>query len=342
MIVLQLLSQVVLPGPGGRHPKYYRPYRLLIGSTADVLPGGAFWVHGGSVISNQFKEYGIWEGVFNVGLADMVEVKLSLRRLLSTVPEGALIQPNEMATSLKVSYLNLPRASFALEFRISPESKETFTDTIVLFSPEPLYKEIYREFTIRSALIYTPITLRIKGETLSLTLSPALYQYGLLGRVGGLPPLENCEGGVFCDSLRSWLGSGAFDEDRVERKVYLPGGYAGMLYTWRENTDIILEANVQPKLIYRGWIRDPLVSGYGRYSPSNRYNDYEVKPVVFSFLGIRYSILRYMAVDAGVVVPYDFSLPPGERLNLLNAVLYFNFHFIFSQNDVIDDLWDIL
>jgi len=310
-----------------RGPRYYRPYKLLIGPLGQVIPQGTFWFYGGAFFGN-WQDFGIGQGVFTVGLADLMEVKISIERLLSNLSAGGT---SSGAMAMKIKFLDLKNFKSAVELKINPVSFESLSDTLVLFNPEPVYYNFTREYRTRGVTAFIPLTFYVQKYTLALGAS--LAQFGITIKSSQLPDTSNCYAGIYCDSLKSAYNSDAFRNSSKEELMNFYGGYAGLSYLWRENTELIFEVNALPRILYRTRYKKDTV-GYVKYMPTNRYNTNTYALNILTFLGIRYSFNRYISADAGIVVPYDMSLPAENRLSLLNSVLYANLNIIFALKDL--------
>jgi len=329
-VVIGLVSQVIVNPPG--YPEYYEPYRLLIGPTAGVLPDGAVWFHGGTFLDNQLKDYGIWHGVFTVGIGGVAEVQLSMSRLLSNLPSYPWTQINEVSSAMKLSVVRLQHVMLAVHLQVSPGVVNEVPDTIVLFAPHPVYYGFVRIYRTRTAYLTVPLTVRF--GRLSVSAGAGMVQFGTRMEMRDLPPLSGCEAGVLCDSLKAWLSTEPFRSTKDESVLTAYTGYVGGAYGWRERTDLLFEVNLHPRFLYRGMFKRTGITGYGRYSPRNRIPRDTAVAVIRTFAGVRHSFSRNFIVDAGIVLPYDTGLPPGDRLNLLSATLYLNLHVILSLKDL--------
>lgn len=308
-------------------PKYYRPYKLLIGPTGQVLEGGTFWFYGGAFFGN-WTEFGIGQGVFTVGLADLMEVKLSLERLLSNLSAGGT---SSGAMAMKIKFLDLKNLKGAFELKINPISFQSMMDTLILYNPEPVYYEFIREYNTRGVTAFVPLTFY--WDKYSFAVGASLAQFGINIKSSQLPDTSNCYAGIYCDSLKAALNSPAFYDSRKEEILNFYGGYAGLIYLWRENTELIFEVNALPRILYRTRYKSDTTEPH-KYTISNRYDKNTYALTVLSFLGLRYSFNRLISADAGIVIPYDMSLPPQNRLSLLNSILYANLNVIFSLKDL--------
>ena len=326
-MLVAVVSQVVVASPYSQGR--YAPTRLFLGPTANVLPDGTVWLYGGTILDNQFRDYGIWHGVLNVGLGDVSEVTLSVGRLLSNLPA---FQPGNVATAMKIRLVKTSFLSAALKLKVSPGMTYYVVDTLVLFAPGPIYRNFLRTYRIRTASLLLPITIKL--GRVSISASPFLEESGTRMEMEGLPSLKNCEGGTLCDSLRAWLNTVPFREAKGEKRMTFYGGYVGGTYAWRKGTDLLFELNALPKYLYRGLVASDTLGGSARYSPTNRLQEDTVFTVLHTFLGIRHYPFRNLALDVGVVIPYDTHLPPKDRLNLLGATIYLNFHLLFSLVDL--------
>ncbi len=331
-----LKAQVVVDYKEPPKPEYYRPYKLFIGPTADVLPGGTFWLYGGAFFMN-WSEYGIGQGVFDVGIADLVEVKVSVGRLLSNLSTGGA---NEFATAMRVKVLDTRVLKTGVELRLAPVIGQTEEDTLVIRSQDGTryyYYPLRRDFKSRSATLFVPFTLYLGKATLAL--GGSITQYGTTIKIrGSLPDTSNnCAGyeDFDCDLLKASYRSPAFRSSVSEERSTFYGGYGGVAYRWKNNTDLIAEVHMLPRVIYRTRPKNTsdTLPPYKRWALENRYTDNSFSPVILSFAGMRYSMNRYLSIDAGIVLPYDPSLK-GQPFDLLNAMIHANINLIFSLSDV--------
>ncbi|NPA79764.1 MAG: hypothetical protein GXO29_01765 [Thermotogae bacterium] len=326
--MLTILAQIVVNAPA--YEDYRWPTRLFLGTTADVLPDGMIWLHGGIVLNDQFVDYGIWHGVFNLGLSDLAEVRVSMGRLLSA-PLGRWFQVNEVTTALKLKFLNVGPVSAAVDFKANPGIRNILRDTMLVFNPEPVRHIYLRIYHTRMVAMSLPITLRF--GRVAITAAPSITRLGVRMELDRLPSTDNCLEGVLCDSLIAWLSTEPFRESPTESRLTFKGGYLGGEYMWRENAILIAEFNLMPKFIYRGMPLSDTLLAPAKFYPDNRAPSDRVYPLLYSLWGIRYALLRSLSLDIATVIPYDFTLPPDRRLNLLNATIYLNFNLLFPLND---------
>ncbi len=309
-----------------REPEFLRPYKLLIGPTGQVIGGGTFWFYGGAFFGN-WTEFGIGQGVFTVGLADLMEVKLSVERLLSNLTSGGT---SSGAMAMKMKFLDLRNFKGAVELKINPISFQGMVDTLILYNPEPVYYAFSRDYKTRGVTAFVPLTLYVGKYTLAFGAS--LAQFGITIESRGLPDTANCLGGIYCDSLKKALNSSAFGDSRKEELLNFYGGYIGLIYQWRKRTEFIFEVNALPRIIYRTRYKKDTTSPH-KYELANRFDKNSYALNVLSFVGLRYSFDKHISVESGIVVPYDMSLPSENRLSLLNSILYANLNIMFSVGD---------
>ncbi len=331
-----LLEAQVVDYRAPAKPEYYRPYKLFIGPTADVLPGGTFWLYGGAFFMN-WSEYGIGQGVFDVGIADLVEVKVSVGRLLSNLSTGGA---NEFATAMRIKVLDTRFVKTGVELRLAPVIGQTEEDTLVIKGKDPgiyYYYPIRRDFRSRSATLFVPLTFYLGKFTLAF--GGSITQYGTTIKILSTLPdtSNNCAEypDYDCDLLKSYYKSPAFRSSVSEERSTFYGGYGGIAYRWKDNTDLITEVHMLPRVIYRTRLKNTsdTLPTYKKWSLENRYTENSFSPVVLAFAGMRYSMNRYLSVDAGIVLPYDPTLK-SQPFDLLNAMIHANLNLIFSLNDV--------
>ncbi|NPB03419.1 MAG: hypothetical protein GXO39_03265 [Thermotogae bacterium] len=335
-----LSGQVVADYEPPSTPDFYRPYKLFIGSTADVLAAGTFWLYGGAFFMN-WAEYGIGQGVFNVGVADVLEIKLSAGRLLSNLSTGGT---NEFATAMRIRVLNLKGVKLGVELRLAPVITQKEVDTLVIFNNSLGKYDFFRvdrEFNSRSATLFVPLSFYYRNLTFAL--GGSITQYGTTIKFDPysyLPDTANNCGGppddfpYDCDSLKAIYSSPAFRPSGTEERSTFYGGYAGVIYRWKPTTEIVAEIHMFPRVIYRTRPKDlsDTLSPVKRWSLENRYTENTFSPVILSFFGMRYSFNRYLSIESSIVLPYDTRYP--NSLDLLNAMIHANLNLIFSMEDV--------
>jgi len=336
LMPVALGAQTVVDYTEGKYEDYYRPYKLFIGPTADVLPGGTFWLYGGAFFMN-WSDYGIGQGVFNVGIADLMEVKVSVGRLLSNLSTGGA---NEFATAMRLKILNLKNLKMGVELRLAPVIGQRESDTLVVYNVAQGRYDIYpltREFRSRSATLFIPLTLYY--HRFAFAFGGSITQYGTVITIDGTLPdtADNCAANpeYDCDYLKKLYSSPAFRASVSEERSTFYGGYAGLSYRWKPTTELITEVHMLPRVIYRTRLKDysDTLSLEEKWSLENRYDSNGFSPVILTFAGMRYSFNRYISAEAGIVLPYD----PANRtqpFDLLNAMIHANLNLIFSLNDV--------
>ncbi len=331
-----LLGQTVVEYKAPQKPEYYRPYKLFIGPTADVLPGGTFWLYGGAFFMN-WSEYGIGQGVFNVGIADLVEVKVSIGRLLSNLSTGGA---NEFATAMRVKVVDTRLFKTGVELRLAPVIGQIEIDTLVVedtVNDRYDYYTFTRDFRSRSATLFVPATFYIGNFTLAF--GGSITQYGTTIKISGALPdtANNCSEhpNYNCDLLKKYYKSPAFRASVEEERSTFYGGYGGISYRWKGNTELIGEVHMLPRVLYRTRLKNTsdTLPAYKKWALENRYTENSFSPVVLTFAGMRYSMNRYLSVDAGIVLPYDPTLG-SQPIDLLNAMIHANLNLIFSLSDV--------
>ncbi len=331
-----LVAQTVVDYRPPQKPTYYRPYKLFIGPTADVLPGGTFWLYGGAFFMN-WSEYGIGQGVFNVGIADIVEVKMSVGRLLSNLSTGGA---NEFATAMRVKIVDTRYFKTGVELRLAPVIGQTEEDVLVVKDTSTGDYDYYpftRDFRSRSATLFVPVTLYWGKFTFAF--GGSITQYGTTIKIlGDLPDTsDNCAANpqYDCEELKRIYRSPAFRSSTEEERSTFYGGYGGISYRWKDNTELIGEVHMLPRVIYRTRLKNTsdTLPAYEKWSLANRYSENGFAPVVLTFAGMRYSMNRYISVDAGIVLPYD-PTRQAQPLDLLNAMIHANVNLIFSLSDI--------
>ncbi len=339
MLWMSIAQLVPYRQPDTTKPEYYRPHKFLIGPTADVLPGGTFWMYGGAFFMN-WSEYGIGQGVFNVGIADLLEVKISLGRILSNLSRGGA---NELATSMRVKLLNLKSVKAGLELRLAPVVGQREVDHLIVKDKDGEFVEVgryTREFRSRSATLFVPVTF-YTGKW-AIGLGASISQYGTTIKLSGnyLPDTSNgCQyyPDYNCEDLKLAYSS-LFKPSKGEERSMAYGGYVGVTYTWRPNTDILVEVHALPKILYRTRptnLSDTLDFGY-RWYVRNRHDKTTFYDVVLTFAGVRYSFNRYISAETGLVLPYDPQLGTNA-LDLLNSMIYANLNVIFNWKDIVGE-----
>ncbi len=317
---------------------YYRPSKMFISPTAEVLPGGVVWLYGGFSFKN-WTSYGIGQGVFNVGLADIVEVRVSLERMLLNVYREGM---GGFATAMKIRALNLPNFKVGVELKISPYTSSSFADTLVVYNEVIKSYEFYgftRSYRSRSATLTLPLSLYHKNFVLSV--GGTFSQYGTFISVEGFLPdtSDDCAANphLSCESLKEVYRSRGFAPSLKEERSNYYGGYLGLIYHRNEKTDLLLEITTLPVVVYRGTLKDTSKSSpEEKWGLNNRYTSTRFNTAFLFISGLRYSFNRYVSFETGVFIPYFMG---QDTPDLLSATIYSNLNLIFGLGDMKGFFW---